>query len=80
MHGWRRFLLRSFGVASAPERILILHHVWAPWNLVMADHSCLSHRVDCYCVDKITIGAHSTVSQYSFSVLPATIYKARRCR
>jgi len=32
----------------------------------MADHSCLSEAVDCYCVDKITIGAHSTVSQYSF--------------
>lgn len=32
----------------------------------MGDHSCLSHHVDCYCVNQITIGAHSTVSQYSF--------------
>ena len=32
----------------------------------MGDHSCLSHHVDCYCVDRITLGAHSTVSQYSF--------------
>ncbi len=32
----------------------------------MGDHSCLSERVDCYCVDKIRIGAHATVSQYSF--------------
>lgn len=32
----------------------------------MGDHSCLSELVDCYCVDKIKIGAHSTVSQYSF--------------
>ena len=32
----------------------------------MGDHSCLSEQVDCYCVDKIRIGAHATVSQYSF--------------
>lgn len=32
----------------------------------MGDHSCLSEWVDCYCVDKIRIGAHTTVSQYSF--------------
>ncbi len=32
----------------------------------MGDHSCLSEQVDCYCVDKIQIGAHVTVSQYSF--------------
>jgi len=40
--------------------------IWAPWNLEMGDHACLSEHVDCYCVDKIRIGAHSTVSQYSF--------------
>ncbi len=32
----------------------------------MGDHSCLSEQVDCYCVDKIKIGAHTTISQYSF--------------
>jgi putative colanic acid biosynthesis acetyltransferase WcaF len=32
----------------------------------MGDHACLSEGVDCYCVAKISIGAHSTVSQYSF--------------
>ena len=32
----------------------------------MGDHSCLGEQVDCYCVDKIRIGAHTTVSQYSF--------------
>ena len=67
LHGWRRFLLRLFGakigqgVHPYPSA-----KIWAPWNLEMADHSCLSEAVDCYCVDKITIGAHSTVSQYSF--------------
>jgi len=32
----------------------------------MGDHACLSEGVDCYSVAKITIGAHTTVSQYSF--------------
>jgi putative colanic acid biosynthesis acetyltransferase WcaF len=32
----------------------------------MGDHACLSEGVDCYCVDQIRIGAHTTVSQYSF--------------
>lgn len=32
----------------------------------MGKHSCLSHQVDCYCVDKIELGPHATVSQYSF--------------
>lgn len=31
----------------------------------MAEHSCLSHFVDCYCVDRVTLGHHATVSQYS---------------
>lgn len=40
--------------------------IWAPWNLTMAEEACLSHHVDCYCVAPVTIGAHATVSQYSF--------------
>ncbi len=32
----------------------------------MGDYSCLGDHVDCYCVDKIRIGAHATVSQYSY--------------
>lgn len=66
-HAWRRFLLRIFGA-----RIGRFTHpypsarVWAPWNLTMHDHSCLSHHVDCYSVDKIELGPHVTVSQYSY--------------
>lgn len=32
----------------------------------MGDHSCLAPHVDCSCVAPITIGKHSTVSQYSY--------------
>lgn len=67
LHGWRRFLLRLFGA-----RIGINAHpypsakIWAPWNLEMGDHSCLSDKVDCYSVDAIRLGPHAIVSQYSF--------------
>lgn len=66
-HGWRCMLLRSFGAKLGKS----VHpypsaRIWAPWNLEMGDHSCLGERVDCYCVDKVRIGAHATVSQYSF--------------
>lgn len=67
MHGWRRFLLRLFGAKLGHGTYVYPSvQVWAPWNLVMDDHSCLSHFVDCYCVDRIIIGRHATVSQYSF--------------
>lgn len=67
LHGWRCILLRLFGakigVGAHPYPS---SRIWAPWNLVMAEHSCLSHYVDCYCVDRVELGAHATVSQYSF--------------
>lgn len=66
-HAWRCLLLRLFGAKLGKD----VHpypsaRIWAPWNLEMGDHSCLSEHVDCYCVDKVRIGAHATVSQYSF--------------
>ena len=66
-HFWRRFLLRVFGAQiGIGVRPYPASRVWAPWNLKMGDYSCLSDYVDCYSVDKIDIGMHSTVSQYSF--------------
>jgi putative colanic acid biosynthesis acetyltransferase WcaF len=66
-HPWRCFLLRLFGAKLGKA----VHpypsaRIWAPWNLEMGDHACLSEEVDCYCVEKIRNGANSTVSQYSF--------------
>lgn len=67
LHGWRRFLLRLFGARiGRGAHPYPSSRIWAPWNLVMGEHSCLSHQVDCYCVDKVELGAHATVSQYSF--------------
>lgn len=65
--GWRRFLLRCFGARiGRGARILGSARIWAPWNLEMGDYACISDYVDCYCVDRIRIGAHATVSQYAF--------------
>jgi putative colanic acid biosynthesis acetyltransferase WcaF len=77
MHGWRRFLLRIFGAKLGRGTYVYPSvQVWAPWNLVMDDHSCLSHFVDCYCVDKIKIGRYATVSQYSFLCTASHDYSA----
>ena len=66
-HGWRRFLLRLFGAnISGSAHVYPSTKIWAPWNLTMGDFSCLAGEVDCYCVDRIVLGPHSTVSQYSF--------------
>ena len=66
-HPWRCLLLRLFGAKLGRS----VHpypsaRIWAPWNLEMGGHACLSEGVDCYCVAPIRIGAHTTVSQYSF--------------
>lgn len=67
LHGWRRFLLRLFGAKiGRGAHPYPSAKIWAPWNLTMDVHSCLSHQVDCYCVDRIIVGAYTTVSQYSF--------------
>jgi putative colanic acid biosynthesis acetyltransferase WcaF len=65
-HSWRRFLLRCFGAKIGKDAHPYPKvHIWAPWNLVMGDYSCLANHVICYSVDKIVIGENSIVSQYS---------------
>lgn len=64
---WKIFLLKLFG-AKIHKKAVIYSSVliYAPWNLEMHEFSCLAPEVDCYNVDKIIIGAHSTVSQKSY--------------
>ena len=66
-HSWRRGLLRMFG-AKIGRRVHVYPscRIWAPWNLTMGDYACLADHVDCYCVAPISIGEHSTISQYSY--------------
>lgn len=65
--GWRRFLLRCFGARIGKgARPYPRAVIWSPWNLVMGDHSTLADGVDCYCVARIELGAHATVSQRAY--------------
>lgn len=64
---WRRFLLTCFGARmGAHSNIFPSTRVWAPWNLKMGEHSCLSFQVDCYNVAPVELGDHATVSQYAY--------------
>lgn len=67
LHAWRSFLLRLFGATIGKgAHPYPRARIWGPWNLVMEPYSCLANDVDCYCVAKITLGTHATVSQYSY--------------
>lgn len=64
---WKLFLLRLFGAkVHKTANVYSSVNIYAPWNLEMHEYSCLAPEVDCYNVDKIVIGAHSTVSQKSY--------------
>lgn len=67
MHGWRRGLLRCFGATVGRGcRIDPSCKIWAPWNLQLGDYVAIAGQVDCYCVDKISLGDKVAVSQRSF--------------
>jgi len=64
---WRRMLLTLFGARiGCNARISPSVRIWAPWNLTVGDEAAIAHDVDCYCVAPLSIGNHSTVSQYAF--------------
>lgn len=67
LHRWRILLLRLFGARlGARCAVLPSCRIWAPWNLEMGDGACLAEQVDCYCVDRVILGEHVTVSQGTF--------------
>lgn len=64
MHGWRRFLLRSFGAdIHATAKIYPGVRIWFPPFLRMEARSCLGPEVICYCMDEISLGPYALVSQ-----------------
>ncbi len=67
LHIVRRCLLRAFGAKVGKK----VHpypsaRIWAPWNLSLADGSCLAAGVDCYSAGMVTVGAGSVVSQRAY--------------
>ena len=64
--GWKRWLLRLFGARMADTAVVYSSvRVYLPSNLEMGEHSCLADGVNCYNVDRISLGAFATVSQDS---------------
>lgn len=67
LNNWRILLLRLFGAKIGVGcRVSPSCRVWAPWNLVMGDYSVLGDGVDCYTMNKISIGSKVAVSQRAF--------------
>lgn len=64
LHGWRRFLLKFFGAEIGKQcHIYPKAKIWAPWNLVMEDYSCLGNEVICYNMAEVRIGKKAVISQ-----------------
>lgn len=64
---WRILWLRMFGAKVSWKAVVYSSvKVYMPWKLQMDDYACLAPEVDCYNVDWVKIGAHSTVSQKTY--------------
>jgi putative colanic acid biosynthesis acetyltransferase WcaF len=64
---WRIFLLRCFGAdVASTASIRGSSKVWAPYFLVMGEHSCLGPNVICYDMARILIDDGAIVSQRAF--------------
>jgi putative colanic acid biosynthesis acetyltransferase WcaF len=67
LYSWRRFALRMFG-AKVGRRVLIRPgvRVTFPWRLVIDDYCWIGDNATLYNLEKITIGAHSVISQDAY--------------
>ncbi|PVY76640.1 putative colanic acid biosynthesis acetyltransferase WcaF [Cupriavidus alkaliphilus] len=66
MHAWRAALLRLFGARLGRDaRVYPAARIWAPWNLVMGEHTAVADGVTLYNISPITLGDYAIVSQGS---------------
>lgn len=66
-NAWRLFLLRRFGASIGKgSKVSPSCKIWAPWNLQMGEFSVIGDDVDCYSMDKITLGSKVAVSQRAY--------------
>ena len=66
LHRWRVLLLNLFGAEVHPTcHVYGSVRVWYPPNLRMARLARLGPRVNCYCMDKVTLGERALASQDS---------------
>jgi acetyltransferase-like isoleucine patch superfamily enzyme/glycosyltransferase involved in cell wall biosynthesis len=78
-YGWRRLILRLFG-AKIGERVRIRPSVKVeiPWNLEIGDDTAVGDYAILYCLGKVTIGQHVTISQYAHICAGTHDYRSRR--
>jgi putative colanic acid biosynthesis acetyltransferase WcaF len=66
-HGWRSFLLRSFGATMGSDcHFYPKSKVWAPWNLVCADQVTAADGAEIYNPAPVTFGSHAILSQDAY--------------
>ncbi|MFD1294224.1 putative colanic acid biosynthesis acetyltransferase [Lutibacter holmesii] len=66
-NSWRNFVLKMFGAKVGKGTIIHASvKIWAPWNLVVGEYTCLGQNVDCYNQGEIIIGDNTTISQKSY--------------
>jgi putative colanic acid biosynthesis acetyltransferase WcaF len=64
LHGWRALLLRLFGATLGDDcHFYPGSKVWAPWNLICADHVAAGDGVEIYNPSLIRIDTHVILSQ-----------------
>lgn len=67
LHAWRAFILRLFGAKLGPGcAIYGSARIWAPWNLICADHVAIGPGAEVYNPCTIELGSHVILSQNSF--------------
>jgi putative colanic acid biosynthesis acetyltransferase WcaF len=66
LRAWRAAILNVFGADVDPTaNVYPSARVWYPPNLVVRERAVMGPGVICYCMDKITIGQRTVISQRS---------------
>ena len=66
-HAWRSLLLRLFGATlGAHCHIYPSARIWAPWNLICADHVAVGPGAEIYNPSPIQLDSHVILSQNAF--------------
>ena len=67
LHGWRSFLLRSFGATMGPNcHFYPGSKIWAPWNLICGDQVTAADGAEIYNPAPIRMGSHAILSQDAY--------------
>jgi putative colanic acid biosynthesis acetyltransferase WcaF len=67
LHGWRILILRCFGAKIvSPGYIYPNCRIWAPWNLVCADHVTVGDGAEIYNPVTMHLDSHVILSQQAY--------------